>query len=286
MTSQLWHLYKRHFLIFIKDKKRIFFTFMSPMIVFLCFILFARAIYKAQLPEMVPDNIKNQYADINLMIGLLSVTTFTSAISLSSVMISDAEKKILNDLYMTPVKSSIVRVSYLLFNIFLNIIITTLMYLVSIIWMLIDKTFTVNGIKSIDVEKGFYIFIFIIVGCLLNSSIFVFLLSFLKSSSAFSPISAALSAIAGFLIGAFVPLQTFPRGIAEISSLIPSTQISNLIKHFALEGLGISGQTNTTKEFIILFGQDIEWWGSFIYVSSWIIVVSMLNLFVQNSKRK
>ncbi|QJR44299.1 ABC transporter permease [Mycoplasma miroungirhinis] len=285
MAVQLWQLYKRHFLIFIKDRKRIFFTFMSPMIVFLCFILFARTIYKESLPSSISETIKNQYADINLMIGLLAVTTFTSAISLSAVMISDAEKKILNDLYMTPVKSSVVRFSYLLFNIFLNIIISTLMYLVSVIWMLIDKTFEVNGIKSINGAKGFYIWLFVIVGCVLNSSIFVFLLSFLKSSSAFSPISAALSAIAGFLIGAFVPLQTFPREVAEISSLIPSTQISNLIKHFALQNLGF-GQTNTTQEFIILFGQNIQWWGSFIYVGCWILLNIILNFFVQSYKKK
>ncbi|MBN4084678.1 ABC transporter permease [Mycoplasma sp. CSL10166] len=286
MFSQLSNLFKRHFLIFAKDKKRIFFTFMSPMIVLLCFALFARNIYIGQMPKQTPEIIKNQYADISLMIGLLSVTTFTNAISLSSVMVTDSERKILNDLYMTPVKTSVIRLSYLLFNIFLNILITTIMYLISIFWMLGNKTFIVNNQTTIPFAKGMYIWFSVIVGCILNSAIFVFIFSYVSNSAAFSALSASLSGIAGFLIGAFVPLITFPRALAEISSLIPATQISNLIKYFALKDLSFVNQSNASFEFYILLGQDIKWWGSFLYATSWITLMFTLNFVIKVPKIK
>ncbi|MBZ4195147.1 ABC transporter permease [Mycoplasma tauri] len=296
---KLMHLTRRNLVIFLKDKRRMFFTFIAPLIVLLCFVLFARRIYFSQMPENFPEQIKNQYADISMLIGLLSTTLFTNAVSLSSIMIADAERKVLNDLYIAPVHPGIVRFSYLIYNIFLNISITLFMFIIGICWMAINKTIVVN-VNFGNVDKTYYAFdtskIFTIIGIIflggiLNSSIFVFLLSFLNNTSAFSAISASLSAVAGFLIGAFVPLHTFPRPIAEFSSLIPSTHISNMVRHFIIQDLVFSDTSIFTEkhaayDYNVLFGQNIKWWGSLIYTMSWTALMVTLNISLSNLKRK
>lgn len=329
--SKLMHLTRRNLIIFFKDKRRIFFTFMSPLIVLLCFVLFARKIYLSQMPEYLPAKIKDQYADISMLIGLLSVTSFTNAISLSSIMVTDTERKVLNDLYISPVRAGIVRFSYLIYNIILNICITLFIFVIGICWMGINKTLVVevkntdfqkmfnipeilktldpsklaNTLNDSSLTKTYYSFdtakVFIVIGLIilaafLNSSLFVFILSFLNNTSAFSAISASLSAIAGFLIGAFVPLHTFPRAVAEFSSLIPSTHISNMIRHFITQGLIFSEkdpiiqklfiEKHAIYDFNILFGQDIKWWGSLIYTASWTLLMMTLNISLSNLKRK
>ncbi|AIA29428.1 hypothetial protein [Mycoplasmopsis californica HAZ160_1] len=297
--NKLMQLTRRNLIIFFKDRRRMFFTFMAPLIVLLCFVLFARRIYFSQMPNEVDEKIKNQYADISMLIGLLSVTSFTNAISLSSIMVSDAERKVLNDLYISPVRAGIVRFSYLIYNIILNICITFLMFIIALCWMAINQTLVVK-VDILGISKTYYSFntakILIIIGIIvlgafLNSSLFVFFLSFLSNSSAFSAISASLSAIAGFLIGAFVPLHTFPRPIAEFSSLIPSTHISNMIRHFIVEDLIFANKelfkvNHALSDFNILFGQDIKWWASFIYTVSWTTLMMSLNISLTNLKRR
>ncbi|QBF34722.1 hypothetical protein EG856_02215 [Mycoplasmopsis phocirhinis] len=283
MMSKLFTLTYRNLKIFSKDRKRIFFTLLSPIIVLLCFIIFARNIFINQLPLQTANKFKNHFADIALMTGMLSVVTFTNAISLSSVMVNDNQKKILNDFYIAPVKNSFVRLSYLIYNIFLNIIITTTIFIICIIWMAIDKTliYEVNSVKysALNAQNSLIIISTIVIGSVLNSAIFVFFLSFLANNSAFSALSAALSSISGFLIGAFVPLHTFPRVLAEFSSILPSTQISNLIRHFAINGLPseIINAKNIMLDYNIIFGLNNTWWGSFIYSASWAVLFLTLS---------
>ncbi|MCS4536811.1 MULTISPECIES: ABC transporter permease [unclassified Mycoplasma] len=290
--TKLFALTNRNFKVFVKDGKRIFFTLMSPMIVLLCFILFARNIYLNQLPAQTPTEFKNHYADISLTIGMLSVTTFTNAISLSSVMVNDNQRKILDDFYISPIKNSIVRFSYLIYNVILNILITTIIFILCIIWMAIDKTliYEFNSMKfhAINTQNTFVILSIIIIGSILNSSLFVFFLSYLSNNAAFSALSAGLSSVGGFLIGSFVPLHTFPRAIAEFSSIIPSTQISNLFRHFAIQGLPseITSSKNAVLDYNIIFGLENTWWGSLLYSVSWSALLLTLSATVNISKKR
>ncbi|QGZ97764.1 hypothetical protein GE118_03035 [Mycoplasma sp. NEAQ87857] len=396
---QLNYLFQRNLKIFLRDKKRIFFTFMSPIIVLLMFLLFAKNLYKEQLtplfftknnitneiidqvlaknqvwfnenkyqffniifkhpelykniidtnnleiPPIFQNNqelntflndhpafkiaasdhnifsvlyfkyreilavepneftikqiyqqfndgaikkaindsqaiIQNKYADLFLITGLVTVTTLTNSISLCSVMVSDAENKVLNDLFITPIKTSIIRVSYLIFNIIINIVICLLIFGIGLIWMAIDKTFILS-FKDIML-----LILSLIIGCILNSAIFTFILSFIKSSGAFSAFSAGLSAIAGFLIGAFIPLSIMPNAIRQILSILPSTQVGNLSKLIIINDISLFKQTPVSNG-ITLFGQSLtQEWQVLIYILVWTSVVLILN-FAINLKKK
>ncbi|WP_426461615.1 ABC transporter permease [Mycoplasma hafezii] len=241
------------------------------------------SIFNKEISKQINDftsTLKGQYADVSLICGLLSVTTLTTAISLCSVMVEDNQKKVLNDFYITPIRTSLVRISYVVFNIAVNILITTFIYLIGMLYLIGTKSFLFSA------AQVFEIFGVIILGSIINSAIFTFILSYLKSVGAFSALSASLSAGAGFLIGAFIPLSQMPAALREISSVLPSTQINNLFQEVIYGQIDIFAN-GLAANHPVIFGQNINEWQIVLYLLGWMVLVFAMNFFANmKSKRK
>ncbi|MBN0919652.1 ABC transporter permease [[Mycoplasma] gypis] len=278
MISQILQLTKRNILCFLKDPKRMFFTFMSPFFAIAIFLLFARNIFIRSLPNNLSEDLKNHYADILMIVGVLSTTVLTNSITLSGVMVNDVERKILNDIYITPVKTSTVRFSYLIFNVLLNFVLTLVIFIVCIIILAVNKTLWVNNTLWLTADKFFSFLGLILFGSIVNSSFMSFLLRRVRNTGAFSAISAGLSVLSGFIIGAFVDLSKIPSWIGELFSILPMTQIANLFKLVGLTELPNIHDTT----FIHLFGQNIDWWVCFVYAAAATLVVILLTFFSRN----
>ncbi|WLP85417.1 ABC transporter permease [Mycoplasma seminis] len=279
---QLHWLVKRNMKLFFKDPKKIIMTFFSPIITIVIFILFGRYLFASQLGKApIPDLVKSQFADGSLLVGLLGLTSLTNAISLSVFMVQDAEKKIFNDLAITPIKPSIIRFSYLLVNILLNIIISVVMYLIVIIYMAANGTL---GVMS--VATGFIILGIILLGCVFNSALFSFIFSFLKSISAFSALSGALSSVSGFLIGAFIPLTILPAWLSAFSTVLPSTEVVSLLRYYIFSQNEVFASFPQSYD-ITLANYSVQPWVGFVYVGGFTILSLILAyVFTYNAKRQ
>ncbi|MFV8472363.1 ABC transporter permease [Mycoplasma sp. 1458C] len=278
---QLYWLVKRNFLLFFKDPRKIFTTFISPIITVFCFILFGKYMFTQQVANApISDLEKSQFVDASMLTGLLSLSTITTALSLSVFIVQDAEKKIFNDLAISPIKPSLIRFSYLIVNILLNVLICIVLYLLFILYMVINKT-----IGLFTVISAFNVFGIVVLGAVLNSAIFTFVFSFVKSVAIYSALIGMISSMSGFFIGAFVPLNVFPTGLRNVLSVLPGTQITNLIRYYALSGIP-SMQNIQSYYAIALVGKVIEPWISFIYVSSFAIAsIAFSYIFKFNAKK-
>ncbi|MHA3838923.1 ABC transporter permease [Mycoplasma sp. VS1572C] len=278
---QLHWLIKRNIKLFIKDPRKMIMTFFSPIITIVIFILFGRYLFANQLSNIkgISDSIKQQYADGSLLVGLLGLTTLTNAISLSVFMVQDAEKKIFNDLAITPIKPSIIRFSYLVVNILLNMIISILMYIIVVFYMLANGT-----VKLLSVKSGFIILAIVLLGCLFNSTFFSFVFSFIKNVSAFSALSGALSSVSGFLIGAFIPLTILPVWLKAFATVLPSTEVVSLLRYFTFSGSEAFKMASNSYD-ITFANQTIEPWIAFTYVAGFTILsLVCAYLFTYNAK--
>ncbi|QNM93543.1 ABC transporter permease [Mycoplasma sp. Pen4] len=336
---KLWQLFRRNIKMFLRDPKQIFFTFLSPLIIFCAFFLFARGIYKDQfkesffqdyalLPQTVKDavyafvsdtnsqidvnafypkpgdfniinpsiltqenikalfnikdvaNTQTQYADTFLLIGLVSLTTFTTAITLCSNIVVDRERKVLNDLYITSTSSSIIRFSYLIYNILINIVVSTFIYGIALSLLAID------GVYSFSIFDALGIWGAILLGCVLNSAIFVFIFSYVKSTHVFVAALIGLVVISGFVLGAFIPLRNLSNGVKEFASVIPSTQISNLIRSLALENGPVIFKEGQAADSAVLFGQTIQNYYSAIYAGGFAAIAIALNFIILPKQKR
>ncbi|QNM93927.1 ABC transporter permease [Mycoplasma sp. Pen4] len=273
---ELCWLVKRNIKLFLKDKRSMVTTFFSPIITIFLFVLFGYYLFENQvnLPSDTPNlrEIKNQFIDGSLLVGLLGITTLTSAISLSIFMVKDAEKKIFNDLITTPIKPSLIRASYLIVNVLLNIFITTLLYFLVLIYMAIRGT-----VSIISALKGLEIFAIIVLAAMMNSIFFGFVFSYIKNVSIFSALSGALSSISGFFIGAFIPLTVLPVAIQGFATIIPATQTTSLLRYLVFSDIsqfnGFASQFNITWASL-----DMPWYGSLIYALSFASIVGILTI--------
>ncbi|WP_036452931.1 ABC transporter permease [Mycoplasma buteonis] len=223
---------------------------------------------------------KNQYSDTSLLITLLTITSLTTAISLCSIMVEDQQKKVLNDFYITPMRSSLVRISYLLFNILLNTFISAIILLIALIYIAADQNFLFTPLIILKIFCAMFF------GVLINSSIWNFIFSFVKNLGVFSALSASISAGGGFIIGAYIPLAQLPGWLQQIASILPSTQITNLITYATLNDIAMFKPILDTNP-AILFGTTPEIWYIILYLSVWLVFILGINFFINaNQKRR
>ncbi|WP_406614484.1 ABC transporter permease [Mycoplasma corogypsi] len=221
---------------------------------------------------------QNSYTDSFLLISLLSTTALTTSVTLSSVIVDDNADKILTDLTVTPVKKSIIRASYLIFNVVVNIIISSIILLISFIFLVANKTF------NYSFDPVLLIWLAVCLACVLNSILFNFVFSYVKSKWLFNIVSISIASIFGFVIDAFVPLHYMPKALAEISRFLPMTQATQLIRWTVLSPLSYLKTTPANGSYL-LFDIPVNGWEISLYIISWILIFIPLNFLLYKTKK-
>ncbi|TPE57359.1 hypothetical protein FJO69_01890 [[Mycoplasma] falconis] len=302
---KLSQLIKRNLLLFFRDKRKVIMTFFSPLITLFIFILFAKSLYTQNISKEM-TSVQSQIGNGSLLVGLLGISLLTNAISISILIVNDSEKNVFNDLSMTPIRTSTIRISYLIVNVILNIALTTMIYLVLLAYLAISKNLSEQIITIEDkqivipalltIKTGFSIFGMIVLGALLNSTFFVFVFSFVKNTTVFSVLSGALSSTSGFFIGAFIPITILPLFLKNLASALPATQVVQVIKYLTFLNLAehlqvVSQQVESLKPLLasVNFLQNIYFVGyenfqigySILYVAICFAVVFIVSSVVR-----
>ncbi|ADE19797.1 ABC transporter permease [Mycoplasma crocodyli] len=297
LKGTLYYLTKRNFKNFFKDTKKLFFTILTPFIFLIFFGLFLGKITEnnfetsfsnlSQIPTLFK---KLEWKQVHtftisfLLMGLLSVTAVSNAVSLSSVMVSDRQNDLLNDFFISPVKSSLVKFSYIFFNIIVNVLLSWLVMLTIVFYVL------VRGLLFKELFIAYLkIFFLTIINCAVHSVIFVFIFSFVKNNGVYNALASILGTFIGVFVGAYFPINQFPKWLQAIVSLIPATQMNAifrnevypvLLKEFYSNDI-MSKIPQWFEEFIdlkaILFTKRVEWYYSLTYIVSFGIIFATLS---------
>ena len=130
----------------------------------------------------------------------------------------------------------------------------------------------------------------IILGSFNASLIAYALTSFIKTTGAHGAFTGLICAISGFVIGAYMPLSSFPKSIQYICSIIPGSHTSGLTRVALLNNyLEEAGSKSTELQNslesyfsvkINLFGNSIDKTGMFIYLSLSTIIFIIINIII------
>lgn len=237
MTSlyTLRKLTLRNCKIFLLDKAAVFFSLLAPLIILLLYVLFLKQIQidtvNGVLKEFEADEgAVKAFIDSWMLTGVMSVTCITVSLSANTVMVQDRTRGIANDGMASPVKSGVITAAYLLFNILATIIIAAIVLCVCFIYLLALGEFYLTAGD-----------IFGIIGTMLLSTlsaaaITVFITGFFKSEAALSAFVGIVSAVIGFVIGAFMPVSIFPKTVQYAIGLFPGTYSAGLFRGFFMQG--------------------------------------------------
>lgn len=235
--STLFILIKRNIKLFFKDKGMFFSSLITPIILLVLYVTFLAKVYKdsfiSALPQgfTVDESIINGMVSSQLFSSILAVCCITVAFSSNLIIVQDKVNGVRKDLLTSPVKKSVLAISYYISSFTVTIIINlcalaaSLIYVACTGWYL---TFADIMLLLLD------IILLTLFGTAMSSIINVFL----KSQGQIQAVATIVSAGYGFICGAYMPISQFGSdALQKTMSLLPGTYGTALIKNHAMRGV-------------------------------------------------
>ena len=234
-------LTKRNLLLFFKDKQSILFSLLTSMIVLALYLLFLKDTFVSamdsainQFPglnSLIDKNDKDMFANLILLTGILGSAMITVPYNCLITLVKDRENKVDYDILATPLKRGQIILSYFVSAAFSSVILTGIILAVGLV------TICMHGdiyLGTIDIIKAFAV---VALGSISATSIFMIVVLFLKSVSASGAFFGLLSAVSGFIIGAYIPISQFSEAIQTVCNIFPASQITIVLRNVLINGL-------------------------------------------------
>lgn len=298
----LFVLIKRNIKLFFKDKGMFFSSLITPIILLVLYVTFLANVYKdsfmSALPQgfSVDESIVNGMVSSQLFSSILAVCCITVAFSSNLIIVQDKVNGVRKDLLTSPVKKSVLALSYFISSYAVTIIINLCAFAASLVYVACSGwylTFTDIMLLLLD------IIILSMLGTALSSVINVFL----KSQGQIQAVATIVSAGYGFICGAYMPISQFGSEVLQKTmSLLPGTYGTALIKNHAMRGVfaemskvgfpdavleGIKKSVDCSFEF---FGHEVSLTAMFLVVLVTVVVLVgayvLINIFYRDDVKK
>lgn len=232
----LYNLTKRNCKLFFKDKGMFFTSLITPIILLVLYATFLAKVYRDSFSSALPAgfSIKQKLIDATvggeLFSSLLAVSCVTVSFCCNMLMVQDKVSGARHDLTVSPVKSSVLSLSY-----YISTLISTLLvclaataacfiYLSTIGWYM-----SLKDVMFIILD----VFLLTLFGTALSSVINVFL----SSQGQISAVGTVVSAGYGFICGAYMPISQFGKGLQRFIMFLPGTYGTSLLRNHAMSGV-------------------------------------------------
>lgn len=231
-------LTKRNMLVFFTDKGTLFFSMLTPMIILLLYILFLKNSLLSSLQDaatglenFIETKDMSQFVNGLLLTGIISSALITIPYNALEIIVRDREDRVDLDMLSTPVKRFEIILSYFcaaVASAFLQAMIV-LAVGIGIISMSGDMYLTAADIVKLVGA--------VLLGTVSSTSVFMVVMMFFKSMGTCGAFMGIISAVSGFVIGAYMPLSEFNKSIQNVCNLVPATGITVLIRNYLTGGI-------------------------------------------------
>lgn len=229
-------LIKRNVKLFFKDKGMLFTSLITPIILLVLYATFLANVYKQSLTENLPNSIELSKSVIDgfvasqLMSSLLAVSCVTVAFSSNFLMVQDKVNGTIKDFKTSPVKSSILSLSYYIATLISTFIISILAMCACLGYVYIKGWY----MSSSDVIMLFIDVVLLILFGTALSSVINF---FLTTQGQITAVGTMVGVGYGFICGAYMPISSFSEGLQKVIMFFPGTYATSLIRNHSLSGV-------------------------------------------------
>lgn len=227
-------LVERSLKIFLKDKASVFFSLLAPLIVLGLYLLFlgdiqTDGIKAAFEGASIEEKLLKNFVDAWMLAGEVSVACVTVSFSVQGITVQDREKGVLNDMLASPISRGIIDISYLISNFVVTLCICLIVLAVAFVYVAI----TGWALSFVDVV----LLIALTIMSVLSASVISTLVGLaFRTSSQHSAFVGIISAMIGFVMGAFMPLSAFPKGVQYVTLFVPATYSAALYRNLFMRG--------------------------------------------------
>lgn len=228
-------LVMRNSKLYFKDKGLFFSSLITPIILLVLYVTFLAKVYKDSFTSAIPANLNISDSLIDATVGgqlfssLLAVCCVTIAFCSNLIMIQDKFLGSRRDLTVSPVKSSVLSLSYYISTALNTLLVCFLACAVCFIYLgFVGWYFSASDVLLIILD----VFLLVMFGTALSSIIN----SFLSTQGQASAVGTIVSAGYGFICGAYMPMSQFGEGLRNFLSFLPVTYGTSLIRNHCLSG--------------------------------------------------
>lgn len=260
---------KRNLKIYFQDKAAVFFSMLSVIIIFALYIFFIGDSISSGL-KFLPH--PNRLMRAWMLAGMLASASITTSLGAYGVMISDRENKTIKDFYSSPVSRRQIAGGYIITGFIISIIMSIFTLIFGEIYM------GMIGGAVLDMDILLKLFGVIVLSAFASSAIASFIISFLKTNSAYSAASMIVGTLIGFLVGAYIPIGNLPENVQWLVKYFPCAHSAVLYRQLLMEG---SIKENFANQPTAVLKETKEILGVvFVYnghtASAWMSVVALL----------
>ncbi len=233
--NTIFVMIKRNMKLFFKDKGMFFTALITPGILLILYATFLGNIYEdsfyAGLPDTItlPEKVINGLVGGQLISSILAVSCVTVAFCANNLMVQDRSNGSIKDLKISPVKSSVLAISYYAATLLSTLIICLsatvicLVYVAAIGWYM-----SMSDVLLLLLDVVLLSFFGTAISSVINF--------FLSTQGQMSAVGTIISAGYGFICGAYMPISSFSDGLQKVITFLPGTYGTSLIRTHSLRG--------------------------------------------------
>lgn len=297
-------LSERNILLYAKDVQAIFFSLLTSIIIFGLYLLFLKgnllnSIESALggLESLITHEECEMLVSGLMLTGVLGSALITVPFSCLSTIVRDRENRIDYDISATPMRRWQIILSYFVSAAICAVVVTSLLLTVGL--------FILSGSGELYLSTGMLLASYgvVLFGALSATAVFMVIVLFFRTQSACGAFSGILSAVGGFVIGAYLPISEFSEGIQTLCCLFPASHVTILLRNTLLNGMldhmneAVKGLDNGMFVTAIrdaftfkakLFGESFscEQMVTYIGVVTIVAVAAMTQVYRKSYKRK
>ncbi|MBQ8289092.1 MAG: ABC transporter permease [Clostridia bacterium] len=289
-------LIKRNVKLFFKDKGMFFTSLITPAILLVLYATFLGNVYRDSFTANLPDGLQLSEGLIDGLVGsqlissILAVSCVTVAFCSNFLMVQDKASGTIKDLRISPVKPSLLSLSY-----YIATLISTLVICLVAAALCLVYTALVGWYMS--VTDVFLLLVDILLLVLFGTALSSIINTFLSSQGQISAVGTIVSAGYGFICGAYMPISSFGDGLQKVISFLPGTYGTSLVRNHSMQGVLAEMQAQGVPTDVInelkdvldcnlyFFGTKVE--VSAMYIILGVTVAALIGIYVlMNSLKK
>ena len=227
-------LISRNRKVYTRDRLAFLMSFLSVIILILVYQVFLGQIQIDAIKEALNSDTAStdtiQMVNYWLISGLTTIISMTSTLGAFGVMVSDREKKLSEDFKVSPVSNFKFELAYAVFAILFGIIMT--------MFSCVFAIGIFNGFSSLlDYSMTDYLSIFGVtsLGTILSAAIILPILTFIRTSSAFTTLSTIVGTFIGFISGVYLSIGSVGETLQQVMTWFPLTQVNALLKQVLMK---------------------------------------------------
>ena len=217
---------QRNLKVFFRQKSAVFFSLLGVLIVIGLYVLFLGDVWVSNFPGI--EGAKGLMGTW-VIAGIVSITPVTTAMGAFEAMVQDRSRGMTRDFFASPVRRWKLVGGYVLSAYVVALLMSLAalglgqLYILScgggvFSWGALGKTLCILPLST-----------------LASSALVFFLVSFFRSSAAFSTAGTIIGTLIGFVTGIYLPVGSLPEAVQWVVKLFPVSHAGALLRQVLLE---------------------------------------------------